>query len=90
MQKIKINVIVNGFSFLSLLVVFATGIALWVFMPGSKGAGRVSLWGLDRHVWKDWHNWGGVIFTGLMLLHLILHFSWIKSIPKFFSKQEIK
>ena len=89
MQRIKINIIVNALSSLALLLVTITGIVLWVFLPGSQGAGHSSLWGLDRHIWKNWHNLSGVIFTILMLIHLVLHASWIKAAPKCFCKPKI-
>jgi len=86
MQKVKINIIVDSLAFTALLVVVFSGIMLWLVIPGSKGAGGVSLWGLDRHIYKDWHNWSGVFFTGLMLIHLILHLPFIKALPKILFK----
>ncbi|MDD5433778.1 MAG: DUF4405 domain-containing protein [Candidatus Pacebacteria bacterium] len=88
MNTIKINILVNSLSFAALLIVAITGVVLWVFLPGSQGAGHSSLWGLDRHIWKDWHNWSGVVFIVLMLTHLILHRSWIKAMPQYLCKSK--
>jgi hypothetical protein len=69
-----------------------TGIILrWVLPPGSgggagRGAGRLGQGGgarqlmdLSRHEWGDVHLWIALTLLSLLLLHLALHWGWIKT-----------
>jgi hypothetical protein len=40
--------------------------------------GTKYVWGLHRHQWGDIHMILSFIFTGLFLIHILLHWSWIK------------
>ena len=70
----------------------------WVLPPGSGGgggygfrrgrgpgpsAGQVKqLLGLGRHDWGDVHFILALLFVLVMLVHIILHWSWIKTCAK--------
>ena len=87
MLKVRINAIVNVLSFAFFFAVLISGIVLWVFLPGSRGTGQSVFLGFERHVWRSWHDWTGLVFTFLMAVHLILHRYWIKAFPGFFRKK---
>jgi len=95
MQRTTLNFIVDLISFIDLLVLAATGAILkWVLPPGSGGGhgygfrrgrdpGEVKeLLGLGRHDWGDIHFVMAVLFVLLMLIHLYLHWTWIKTCGK--------
>jgi len=95
MRRTTVNYIVDTVAFLNLVLMIATGIILkWVLPPGSGGGqghgfrgGRgpddvKQLLGLGRHDWGDVHFVLSLLFTSLMLIHLILHWSWIKTCTK--------
>jgi len=55
---------------------------------GGRGAGVLegsdpepikSLWGLRRHDWGDWHFWLAVALITIIVLHLVLHWSWVRA-----------
>ncbi len=96
--------VLNGLLFLTLM---ATGsILTWGLPPGSggrrgegfgrgfrggRGAGQ-TLWDCTRHEWSDFHFWiAAALVTGI-LLHVLLHFGWIKTcvprylVPPFFRR----
>jgi len=88
-MKIKINIYVNIVSFFALLISGLSGFLLWFFIPkgnsyrgGRNIASGSEFFGLDRHNWIDIHNYSSLIFFILMLIHLILHWNWIKNLPK--------
>jgi len=90
-MKNKINIIVDVFAFICFLVSGFAGIILWQVLPSGNGfrGGRGELeenlfWGFARHQWNDVHTYAGLIFIVLVLLHLILHWGWIKNVPKLF------
>lgn len=81
-----------------LLLVATGSIMKWVLPPGSGGGrgygygfrgGRgpgpdqiKQLFGLGRHDWGQVHFILAVMFVALILLHIILHWTWIKTYAK--------
>ncbi len=94
MRRVTVNFIVDLVSFLTLLGLVTTGTILeWVLPPGSGGLGQElhggqgrehikEFLGLNRHGWGHVHLWLGVIFVVLMVVHLVLHWSWLKCYVK--------
>jgi hypothetical protein len=87
-RRVKFNAIVNVFGFAVFAVLVATGLVELMFLPpGTGGRGRgagpaVTVFGLGRHGWGDIHNMAGVAMLAIVALHLILHWRWIKCLPK--------
>ena len=91
MRRTALNFIVDLIAFVDLLLLGATGVVLkWVLPPGSGGHGRAfhggrggahitTLWGMGRHDWGDVHFVLSLLFLFLMLVHLFLHWTWIRT-----------
>ncbi|MBN1505533.1 MAG: DUF4405 domain-containing protein [Sedimentisphaerales bacterium] len=95
MKRTTLDFIIDSIGFVNLLALAATGaIMRWVLPPGSgggqghgyrggRGAGEVrQLLGLGRHDWGDIHFVLAMIFVLLILVHLVLHWTWIKTCAK--------
>ena len=81
-----------------LLLATTGAIMRWVLPPGSGGGqghgfrgGRgpavetqdfASLFGLGRHDWGNIHFTLALLFVSLILLHILLHWTWIKTCTK--------
>jgi hypothetical protein len=90
MKRVTLNFIVDLFSFIALLGLVCTGVIIKsVLPPGTGGRGRElhggrgteevkSLLSMTRHEWGDIHFIIAVIFVVLMLVHLVLHWTWLK------------
>jgi hypothetical protein len=76
MRRVTVNLIVNLASFLVLFVLSASG--LIIALPHEHGQGEKGILGFGRGQWGDIHLWLGIAFIVLMLVHLILHWDWIK------------
>ena len=70
--------LVNVVSFVLFSVLTVTGLVNWLLLPrGYKAAGGflISL----RHFLRTIHEWTAVLFILAVLVHLVLHWTYIKS-----------
>jgi hypothetical protein len=87
-SRVKLNAWVNIAGFAAFLVLAVTGLVEYLFLPpGTGGRGRggqpvATVLGMDRHDWGGIHNFAGIVFLGIAALHLVLHWRWIKCLPR--------
>lgn len=81
------NLIIDFISFISMAVLLLTGFLLHLRLP--HGSHSATVLGLDRHQWSEVHFWVAIIFTAGIIVHMVLHIPWIKSVisPKYGDKQ---
>ena len=94
MKRSSLNFIVDLAGFIDLLGMVLTGLIMKYILPpgsGGLGCGRHGgcggehirhLWSMGRHDWGNIHFWLAVLFIVLMIVHIILHWSWIKNYLK--------
>jgi len=76
MNKLKLNVIVDVLAFLTFLGSAISGLSMWSGIT----------FGLQSHFWKELHSVASLWFVAFVVIHVILHLSFIKNIPKCFKK----
>ncbi len=95
MKRSSLNFIIELVAFLNLLCLASTGFIMkYILPPGSGGRGRMlrggrgagevgeqikDLWSMTRHEWGNIHFCLAVLFAALIVVHIILHWGWIKS-----------
>jgi len=91
MNRSSLNFIIDLVSFINLLGLVFTGFIMkYILPPGTGGLGRgfrggrggehiKNLWSLSRHEWGNVHFWLAGLFIALMIVHIILHWGWIKN-----------
>jgi len=91
MKRATVNFIVDLVSFVDLVGMAFTGFIMkYILPPGTGGLGRLqhgglgrenikSLWSMTRHEWGRIHYYLALLFLALMVVHIILHWSWIKN-----------
>jgi hypothetical protein len=89
-----LNFIVDLVAFLNLLGLVFTGLIMkYILPPGTGGRGRQlhggmggeqikELWSMTRHEWGDIHFYLALFFVILMVVHIILHWTWLKNYLK--------
>ncbi|HUW20863.1 MAG TPA: DUF4405 domain-containing protein [Sedimentisphaerales bacterium] len=94
MKRSTVNFIVDLVSFVSLLCLAFTGyIMKYILPPGTGGLGRRlsggpgrehirEFWSMGRHDWGAIHFYLALLFVTLMVVHVVLHWTWIKSCLK--------
>ena len=71
--------IVNILSFFLFSILTFTGLISWLLLPrGYRGGGNGILISL-RHFLREVHQWAALLFIFIVLVHLVLHWPYIKS-----------
>ncbi|MEA1992919.1 MAG: DUF4405 domain-containing protein [Euryarchaeota archaeon] len=85
MNRTRLNALVDLSAFFAFLISLISGIVLWLVLPegyrGGRGAAELFL-GVTRHQWTNIHTVSSLAMAGIIVIHLILHWSWIKSLSK--------
>lgn len=88
MRRTTLNAIVDTIAFFLFLVAAITGIIIWLYLPSVGqfsvvGArfGQYVFLGIARHTWVDVHTYFGLLFAAFVVLHLVLHWGYIKCLP---------
>ena len=84
MERDKINFWIDVLLIICLVVVSITGIILlFAFVSGQPGIGRgITFLGTSKVDWLPWHNYFGMGMVVLMITHLVLHWTFVKSQTK--------
>ncbi len=64
------------------LALVLTGVVLeWVLPPGAgrNRGGQREFLDLSRHEWGSWHFYIALGFVAFVLIHLVLHWNWIRT-----------
>lgn len=76
MRKPAWNFVIDSAAFTACLVLVSTGLIMYLVLP--PGSGHLQIWGMNRHGWGDIHFWAAIAFITFIVIHLIMHWSWIK------------
>ena len=81
-NRARINYYVDIIIGISFIAAALSGIILFFAGSGGYQGGRnpryaQEVLGVGRLLWKDIHDWSGIIMAGGVLLHLVLHWKWI-------------
>ena len=82
MSKRTVNLWLNGVAFAAFVSLMVSGTVLhWVLPPGRGRRLGVDqlLFGWGRHDWRELHLWIALTFLALVVVHLTLHWSWIRA-----------
>jgi preprotein translocase subunit SecG len=87
MNRTALNLLIDVISFFAFLASTISGLVLWQVFPGGGygfrgGRGLVSeplFWGLSHHDWLNLHNLTSLLLVALIVLHIALHWRWIRN-----------
>jgi hypothetical protein len=79
-MRIIINRFLNLALFIVACVLTGNGLMLAWRMPHGPGGGRASLLGLNRHDWMEIHMWIAYVVVGLVIVHLAMHWAWLRKV----------
>jgi len=91
MKRSSLNFIIDLTAFVNLLALAFTAFIIKFILPPGSGArglgfraGRASqpvkeFWSMTRHQWGDIHFYLALLFLALIIIHIILHWTWLKN-----------
>lgn len=87
-RKHKQNVVIDYVSFLCMVMLLLTGLLLEFKLP--PGGHNAQVLGLSRHEWGTIHFVVALIFSTGIIVHMIMHLPWLRSVlnPKDESKKK--
>jgi len=93
MRRITINALVDIGCLIAFIPSLISGLVLYFVLPsgGGRGSGWATYLGIARNQWVTMHNNWSLIFSALLIIHLILHWMYFRNIRKCFvskGKQE--
>ena len=84
MKRITINALIDIGCLLTFIPSLISGLVLYLVLP--SGGGRGSSWamylGITRNQWLTMHDYTSLIFTALLIIHLLLHWKFFRHINK--------
>jgi Domain of unknown function (DUF4405) len=87
MRRITVNALVDIGCLLTFIPSFVSGVVLFLFLPsgGGRGGSWATYLGIARDQWLTMHNYWSLVFSALIIIHLILHWMYFWNIRKCFS-----
>ncbi len=86
MKRIKSLALVDLLALVTLVFMAGSGLVLYLFWPtGSGGQGKnlfyvSDFFGLNHQQWVLVHDWSALVFIILMVIHLAMHYCFMRNI----------
>lgn len=85
-RQTQTNWLIDAAVFVGAILAALSGI-YFLFLPsGGYQGGRNPLYGVtilfSRHTWDDLHTWGGVLMIAAVVVHLVIHWDWVKMMTR--------
>ncbi len=74
----KVRAVVTLFLLTTGLFQAVSGLILYT-APKGRWATTVRLYGLERHLWKEYHFYAGILIMCLVVLHLMLNWNMFRN-----------
>ena len=83
MKKAKINYVVDVILFFCMITLTFTGLVMRFGYPRKvRFVGEGLVLGVDKHFWRDVHDWAAYVMILMVIIHLVLHWKWIVTMTK--------
>jgi hypothetical protein len=77
---------INAALFISAVIAAISGIYFLYLPVGGFQGGRNPLYNVQilfsRHTWDDLHTWGGIAMIVAVLIHFVIHWSWVTNMAR--------
>jgi cytochrome b subunit of formate dehydrogenase len=81
-MQTRMNWLIDAAVLIGGVLAALSGIYFLYLPSGGSQGGRNPMYGVtvlfERHTWSDVHMWGGVLMIAAILIHLAIHWQWVK------------
>ena len=85
-RQTRMNWLIDAAVFVGAVLATLSGIYFLFIPSGGYQGGRNPMYGITilfgRHTWDDLHTWGGVLMIAAVVVHLAIHWGWVKMMSK--------
>lgn len=81
MKKVTINYWLDFIAFVEFAFLTTSGILVQYSLPERSGH-SLTVWGLSRHEWGDWHFNLALALFATLSLHIFLHWKWLVNVTR--------
>ena len=91
MDKARLNYWIDVLLLVAFVISAVSGFVLkFAFVSAQPGVGRSILFlGTSKMMWLPWHSVSSIVMTVLVMVHLELHFNWLKIMTKALFKSKV-
>jgi hypothetical protein len=90
MRKITVNIVVDIGCLVTFIPSLISGLVLFLILPSGSGRGPgpgVYL-GITRDQWLNLHDVTSLLFVALVIIHMVLHWTYFRNIRKCFRSKQ--
>lgn len=90
MKRITVNALVDIGCLIAFIPSLVSGLVLYLVLPsgGGRGSGWETYLGIARNQWLTMHNNTSLVFTALLIIHLLLHWNFFRHIGRHLNPKE--
>jgi len=88
MKHLTANTLIDLGSLIAFIPTLVTGLILFLYLPSGTGRGGASWMGISRHDWVLYHDIAGFAFAALIVVHLLLHWTFFRTLVRCRKLQE--
>lgn len=81
MKKVSMNYWLDMIAFIEFSILTTSGILMQYSLPERSGH-SMTVWGLSRHQWGDWHFYLALALFATLAIHILLHWKWIVKLTR--------
>lgn len=85
-RQTRVNWLIDAAVFIGAVLAMLSGVYFLFIPSGGYQGGRNPMYGITilfgRHTWDDLHTWGGVLMIAAVVVHLAIHWGWVKMMSK--------
>jgi uncharacterized membrane protein len=85
-RQTRMNWLIDAAVFFGAVLAMLSGVYFLFNPSGGYQGGRNPMYGITilfgRHTWDDLHTWGGILMIAAAVVHLVIHWGWVKMMSK--------